>query len=186
MGAETAIMGMMGADVLGGAIQGNQAQKAQQGQWNKMNKIFSELSPEVRKLYDEAFKMSQGYGRSSMRQAEQVAKSSYAAAREDSISRGLHGTSYLDAARRGVTSDLMSNRAAINERTAAMLAGILQNKARAISNLGLGQAGAISQYQFAPGQGPGLSNWAKVMFPYGIGGKPTSQPGFSGEVIGGG
>jgi hypothetical protein len=161
---------MMGADVIGGAVQANSAKKAQQAQYKKMNAIFEQLSPEVRGLYDRAFDMSKGYGKTSMRQAEQSAKASFDAGREDAISRGLHNTTYLDAMRRGINSDLMGAKSAINEQTATMLAQILQGKAGAISNLGLGHAQALSQYQMAPGGSPGLANWAKVFWPNGLGG----------------
>lgn len=170
MGLETAIGGaMMGADIIGGAAQANSAKKAQQAQYKKMNAIFEQLSPEIRGLYDDAFKLAGNYGKTSMRQAEQASASSLAAAREDSISRGLHNTTYFDAMRRGVNSDLMGAKSAINEQTAMMLSNILQGKAGAIGNLGMGHAQALSQYQMAPGQGPGLSNWAKAFWPNGIG-----------------
>lgn len=168
MGAALPVMA--GVDILGNAIQGNQAKQAQKGQYANMNRIFANLDPEVRGLYDKALSLMTSSGTAAKRGAEMTSAATLSAGHDSAIGRGLYNSTYLDALNRGATSDLNNTKAAIDERTALNMAGILQGKAGAIANLGMGHANAINEYQFAPGQGPGLANWAKVFWPNGIGG----------------
>ncbi len=173
-----AMPAMMGVDILGNAIQGNQAKQAQKGQYANMNKIFAALNPEVRGLYDKALGLMTGAGTTAKREAEQTSNAAMGAGDDSAIGRGLYNSSYLDTMHRGILSDLNQTKAGIDEQTAAQMAGILQGKAGAITQLGLGHAGSINQYQFGQGQGPGMANWAKVFWPNGVGGGGGSS-GFS-------
>lgn len=179
------------------AIQGNQVKQKEKGRYSAFNRIFDNLNPEVRSLYDKALRgIDTGYsgamrnisgaGQTAKFNAATASKQGVAGQTDSAIGRGLYGTSLIGGIQRGAAADLSRTNASIDEQTASMLsnlmtqkagaqAGLFGQEASAISNLGMSKASGLMGQQFAPGAAPSSSDIASLM-----GGKGTGGGGLNG------